>query len=214
MSKKGRKKKNNNFFVKQGKLQIGHVSLIVILITLIFLWRLDVYRITSLNARQTETSLSVNETRQAFITKIAPEAKVLQAQYGVRASISIAQAALESDWGKSTLASKYNNFFGVKASSGQNSITLQTSEYVNGKWKDVDASFRVYSSWKESMESHAKLLVSGTSENPNRYQAVITASNYENAANALYTGGYATDPDYPTKLIKMIQQYQLDQYDQ
>jgi flagellum-specific peptidoglycan hydrolase FlgJ len=151
--------------------------------------------------------------KHQFIEKIAPEAQLLQAQYGVRASISIAQAALESDWGRSQLSAKYNNFFGVKAGEGQDSVMLPTSEYLDGKWIKVDAPFRVYASWRESMLDHAKLLAFGTTYNPELYWGVINAANYTDAATALQTAGYATDPRYTKKIIKLIEDYQLYNYD-
>ncbi len=63
------------------------------------------------------------------------------------------------------------------------------------------------------MRDHSLLLVNGTNWNPRQYQAVITASDYKQAAQALYDAQYATDPDYPAKLINLIQKYNLNQYD-
>lgn len=63
------------------------------------------------------------------------------------------------------------------------------------------------------MNAHTKLFVEGTTWNPQQYAAVLAADNYRDAAFALQASGYATDPTYPEKLIELIQQYKLDQFD-
>ena len=200
-------------FVKKGRLQVGRVLIVLCLLLL------GVSRVSDLLHYQPSQSVDVSKlpmnklTKQQFIQRIAPEAQDIQTQTGIRASISIAQAGLESDWGKSTLAYKYNNFFGVKASSGMQSIDLSTSEYIDNKWVQVKAPFRVYSSWQASMEDHADLLLKGPTDNPNRYARVVSGSNVEESAQALVDGGYATDPDYAVKLIDIIKTYNLTQYD-
>lgn len=200
-------------FVKKGHLQVGRVLIVLCLLLL------GVSRVSDLLHYQPSQSVDVSKlpmnklTKQQFIQRIAPEAQDIQTQTGIRASISIAQAGLESDWGKSTLAYKYNNFFGVKASSGIQSVDLSTSEYIDDKWVQVKAPFRVYSSWQASMEDHADLLLKGTTDNPNRYARVISGVNVEESAQALVDGGYATDPDYAVKLIDIIKTYNLTQYD-
>lgn len=153
-----------------------------------------------------------DQVKIAFVHKIAPIAENEQRKFHVLASITIAQAALESDWGQSELSQKYNNLFGVKGT-GTNSALMTTNEYVNGQWITVKANFVVYPSWNASIEAHTQLLVNGLEGDPQHYQHVIEASNYQEAANALQDNGYATDPQYAQKLIDIIQKYQLDQYD-
>ena len=203
----------SQFFVKKGRLQRGRVILVVALVGGLALWQTDIQH-QRVEATTPVSELPLNElTHEQFIARLAPEAQSLQAQYGVKASISIAQAALESDWGRSELAAKYNNFFGVKASAGMPSVTLSTKEFVNEEWVTVNAAFRTYADWRSSMTDHALLLVNGTSENPQRYQAVLQATDYKTAAYALVSGGYATDPGYAEKIIRMIETYNLNQYD-
>jgi len=148
-----------------------------------------------------------------FISTIAPAAQQMQANYGVHASISIAQAILESDWGESELSAVYNNLYGMKGDNPGNTVLLSTSEYYNGEWITIQAKFRVYDSWAESIQDHALLFVNGTTWNPNQYAAVLQASTYQEAAQALQDCGYATDPDYAEKLIAVIEQYALYEYD-
>lgn len=147
-----------------------------------------------------------------FIKQIEPTAKEMQTTYNVLPSITIAQAILESDWGTSGLASRYYNLFGVK-DNDSNSVTLSTQEFVNGSYQTVKADFQVYSSWRESIIAHDRLLAEGTKWNPNQYVDVISATNYVEGAKALQQDGYATDPAYTQKIISIIQKYHLDQYD-
>lgn len=150
---------------------------------------------------------------EKFIQKIGPYAKQQQVAYQVLPSITIAQAILESDWGESQLSKENNNFFGIKGSEEHNTVLMKTAEFVNDEWIEVEARFRKYDSWKESVDDHAKLFLVGTTWNPDQYVAVRNATSYQQAANALQEAGYATDPTYAQKLIELIKQYQLDEYD-
>lgn len=154
------------------------------------------------------------EEQHHFIVQIADYAKALQVDYGVLPSISIAQAILESDWGTSELSVKNNNFYGIKGDSAEPIVTMTTREFVDGEWIEVDAEFRKYTTWQESMEDHSKLFIKGTTWNTDQYAKVLASENYKEAAYALQESGYATDPDYPNKLIRLIEQYDLNQYDQ
>jgi N-acetylmuramoyl-L-alanine amidase len=165
-------------------------------------------------AQPTNQVSSTATEHQKFITHLAGYAQTLQVNSGVRASISLGQAILESDWGTSTLASKYHNLFGVKADADQAGKELDTQEYQDGKWVTVTARFRVYASDYASMREHAELLQHGTSWNAQQYQSVINAATYQEAAQALQSSGYATDPTYADKLIRIIRQYRLYRYDQ
>ncbi|EEI19211.1 glycoside hydrolase family 73 protein [Lentilactobacillus hilgardii] len=149
-----------------------------------------------------------------FINKLAPQAQLLQGQYNVLPSVTLAQAILESNWGTSQLSNKYNNLFGVKAqSSNTKSVYLDTQEYVDGRYVTVKARFEVYDSWNDSLAEHAKLLAYGTKWNPDQYRDVVSANNYVQAAQGLEKDGYATDPTYTEKLISLIKNYKLYQFD-
>lgn len=161
-----------------------------------------------------EKTQNVLEEKEAFIEEIGLISQQMQEKYDVRASISIAQAILESEWGKSDLTVLYNNLYGVKSSDPSHSALMKTTEYVNGEAITVQASFKVYDSFYSSIEDHAQLMTEGTSWDHTLYHPVIQASTYQEAAKALQTAGYATDPDYHEKLIELIEQYELDQYDQ
>ena len=164
------------------------------------------------NGQQAQVAVEIDQ-EQAFIDKISAYAKVLQSEYGVLPSISIAQAILETNWGNSELSEKYNNFYGIKGSEEANTVLMNTKEFVDEEWIEINGRFRIYESWQDSMNAHTKLFVEGTTWNPQQYAAVLAADNYRDAAFALQASGYATDPTYPEKLIELIQQYKLDQFD-
>lgn len=163
-----------------------------------------------------QTSLSQTHsakiTTEEFIKEIAPAAQAVEKKYGIPASIIIAQAGTESDWGRAKLAYKYNNLFGIKASGKTNRVKMYTKETLNGKTVTIKQYFQVYSSWKASIDAHTKLILNGTTDNLHRYRGVITKS-YTKAAWALQNNGYATDPNYANELIYAIKKFKLDQYD-
>jgi hypothetical protein len=145
--------------------------------------------------------------KNGFIEKIAPFAVANAKDSGIPASLTIAQAALESNWGASRLAAEGNNLFGMKGSGPAGSLILPTTEYRGGKSVTVNAAFRKYRSWAESIADHARLL------SANRYAGAIRKSGPE-AARAVAAAGYASDPQYASKLIRLMETYQLTQYDE
>lgn len=151
-------------------------------------------------------------TNEEFLSTIKEGCIQGWRDHAVLASISGAQAILESNWGKSTLALKANNLFGIKGDYNGASLTVETKEFINKVFKIVDATFRKYPSWAESITDHSAFFTS-TEWRKNNYAAVVGETNYKKAAQALSDAGYATDPDYPAKLIKLIETYDLQQWD-
>jgi hypothetical protein len=147
--------------------------------------------------------------KQEFINSIKDGAQKGQAQYGILASLKIAQAILESGWGQSGLARKANNLFGIKAFSNWTGkrVTMQTTEYYNGVKTTVMADFRAYNTLNDSIEDHNKLLMN------TRYKPVRECKDYKSACEKIYECGYATDPDYPKKLIRLIEENKLNEFD-
>lgn len=148
-----------------------------------------------------------------FLDKIKLGAIEEWKNHKILPSISGAQGALESNWGESELATKGNNLFGIKGEYNGQSVTIKTSEYIDGKWIKVDAKFRKYPSWNESVEDHGEFFVS-TDWRKNNYAKVVGETNYLVAAQELSNAGYATDPGYPGKLINIIEQYDLRKWDE
>lgn len=146
-----------------------------------------------------------------FLKQIKDGAIKTQKEYGVYASISIAQAIIESGWGKSMLAEKYNNLFGIKAYNWSGpSAMMPTSEDENGTHIKITAPFRVYSSWADSIEDHGKFLVQNSVY---KNAGVFSSKDYIEQAFALKKAGYATESNYAIMLINCINQYNLNQYD-
>lgn len=155
------------------------------------------------------------EERLNFIHTIAPSAQKFQRQYGVLASISMGQAALESNFGESQLSTEFNNLYGVKADEGDtDKVLFPTLEYVEDEWIEIEDWFKVYPSWEASIEGHARLIYNGTSWDADFYQVVIDGDTYEEQASGLQEAGYATDPTYADKLVEIIEIWDLAQYDQ
>lgn len=162
--------------------------------------------------RQLLTPTQVNTERLNYIKAVGPIATVACIGMHLFPSIMIAQAALESGNGKSLLAAKYNNHFGIKASKGWKGKTadLPTSEVVSGKSVKVKAAFRAYDNIYQGFDDRVNFL----RVNPRYAKAgVFTAQTPEEQAHALLRAGYATDPAYPQKLITIINTYDLKKFD-
>lgn len=151
-------------------------------------------------------------SRQQFIDKVAPLAINDMRKTGVPASLTIAQAILESGDGNSTLAQQANNLFGMKGKGPAGSIRLPTKEYKNGEWITIHTDFRKYNNWAESVTDHSNLFLNGVSWNKDLYRGVIGVDGVT-AAREVAKAGYATDPNYAQKLINLITEHQLIKYD-
>jgi flagellum-specific peptidoglycan hydrolase FlgJ len=141
---------------------------------------------------------NIPKNASEFIAMWKDIAKTHMNQYKIPASITLAQAALESGWGKSGLATKYNNFFGITGTYKGNGIKLRDS---GGKM----LTFRVYPEATNSFEDHADLLV-------RRYTPSQSNPTVKDWAKTLEERDYAT-PGYARKLLNLITQYSLDEYD-
>ncbi|HDR9497582.1 TPA: glycoside hydrolase family 73 protein [Burkholderia cepacia] len=137
-------------------------------------------------------------TPAGFIAAIAPAAQVCAKRTGVPASVTVAQAALESSWGKRAPGM---NLFGIKAdASWRGPVTSQvTHEVVDGETITITARFRAYSDWEGSIDDHAVFLTG----NP-RYRPAFAFKDGPNFARAIAKAGYATDPLYADKLIAIM----------
>lgn len=147
--------------------------------------------------------------RSDFIARIWDAANKEAASNGWSRDALITQGAEESDWGRSQLASVYNNLFGFKAdaswkAAGKPFVNLPTTEYQNGKLVNTKADFRVYGSWDESISDLIRLL----STYP-RYAKVKEAAlalgqgkgDLTTYFTLLKASGYNTDPTYDTTLV-------------
>ena len=156
-------------------------------------------------------------TQQAFINQIAPSAKSLASANDLYASVMIAQAIVESGWGSSTLSKAPNyNLFGIKGEYNGQSVTMKTQEWSQKEgWHYVDAKFRKYPSYKESLGDNVTVLKKTSFSSGNYYYSGAWKSNTKSYkdATAYLTGRYATAPTYGSTLNSVIETYKLTQYD-
>lgn len=199
------------FFEKLGIITFFVIILLVLLTLLVSQWQKSRDPISI----DTPVENYDYQTRLAFVEEISPIAQKLQRQYGIFASVSMAQAMLESEFGQSGLAAEYYNLFGVKTDANDpDGVDLPTAEYVDNKWIESTERFKVYPNWAASMEAHAQLLVNGTSWDAEQYASVKNGTTPEEQAKGLQNSGYATDPNYADKLIAMMEEWNLYQYNQ
>jgi len=137
---------------------------------------------------------------------------LLNSAASLSASDWIAQACLESNYGKSKLANLHHNYFGIKASSAWKgkTVTYQTTEYVNSKPVVAKQVFRSYPTLVAGFADRVHFL-----QVNKRYKlhGVFNSATPEEQAHCFLKAGYATDPAYPQKLISIITKYNLKQYD-
>lgn len=147
--------------------------------------------------------------KSLYIAKCWDNATEVSKEAGWSRDLLLAQSANESDWGRSLLASKYNNLFGIKAGkewNGGKTPPLWTSEVINGRSVRVQAPFRSYANWADSMRDWMDFL-----KRYPRYFKAISAAQAGDAAGffkGLREAGYATEPDYDTRLASFYQQVQ------
>lgn len=155
----------------------------------------------------------LSASQAAWLRNAAIDARNATAGTGVRASVTLAQAIIESGWGNSALArAPYNNLFGIKVTAGWtgNQVIMATGEYFNGRYVTVNAAFRAYASQEASFRDHTNFLLQNS-----RYPAngVINSASYQAMANGLQRAGYATSPTYASTLISVVQRYNLSVLD-
>ena len=164
----------------------------------------------------TLSSYQAQTPAQRFLNKIIPAAQQATEGKDVYTSVMIAQAALESAWGQSTLASEPNhNLFGVKGNYNGQSVNMYTLEDAGAqKYYGIYDNFRKYPSYKESMDDYVDKIINGIKGAPMFYSGAWKSrtNSYQDATRYL-TGRYATDTAYYAKLNRIIEQYDLTKYD-
>jgi flagellar protein FlgJ len=160
----------------------------------------------SITTAQMETKFKRLSNYSAnFIDKLLPHAKTASQSTGIPSHFMLAQAALESGWGKHEIRHADNspsyNLFGIKAGANWKGDVVETvtTEYINGVPQKVVEKFRAYNSYAEGFNDYAKLLL----DNP-RYAKVLKSTDAATFANGLQRAGYATDPLYADKLIRIL----------
>ncbi|MDT4828399.1 Peptidoglycan hydrolase FlgJ [compost metagenome] len=167
---------------------------------------LGVYQVRSGPAPAANASLQGQV--DAFVDRMGASAQAASAASGVPAPLILAQAALESGWGKREIraddGTQSFNLFGIKADKGWKGATVETTttEYIDGEPQKVRAKFRAYASYEEAFTDYARFIT----RNP-RYANVLATADPAQAAHGLQRAGYATDPKYGEKLVRIMQKF-------
>lgn len=144
---------------------------------------------------------------QDFLDMASDSAEQAAAKWGVPASVLLAQSALESGWGKHV---KNNAYFGIKGKSPTgNSTSFGTTEVINGKVIHIKDTFRAYADYAESADDYGRFL----NENKRYKPAFIHTTEPNQFITEIAKAGYATDPDYAPKLIRLMERYDLYEFD-
>lgn len=163
-------------------------------------------------------------SNQEFILKIGEIARKDMIESGILASVTIAQAILESGYGASELAIKASNYFGMKCNlsgntwetawDGVSKYTKKTAEQkADGTPYYVTADFRMYPDIETSVRDHSLYLLGAKNGSKIRYAGLKGETDYKKAVQIIKDGGYATDVKYVSKLCEIIERYNLMQYD-
>ena len=143
-------------------------------------------------------------TADTFLEKFKPLAITDMRETGILASLTGAQAVIESNKGNSGLTQKANNLFGIKGKYNGQSVRMLTTEYYNGVAHRVYADFRKYPNWLDSINDHSSLF-----NRLARYKNLRGETDYVKACNNVAADGYATSPTYATTLLNTINKYKL-----
>lgn len=143
---------------------------------------------------------------EQFLSLIKPAVIADMKKTKILASLTAAQALIESNKGNSGLTQKANNLFGIKADKRWNGpyVTMKTKENYNGQLVTVDSNFRAYASWGESINDHSNFLLVNK-----RYAPVIGVTDYKLACKLIKDCGYATSLTYTKTLTDTIERYNL-----
>lgn len=147
-------------------------------------------------------------TDESFLAILKPFVLADMRKSGILASLTAAQAFIESNKGNSGLTTSANNLFGIKGKYNGKSVKMWTTEYVNGAPIRVLADFRMYPSWQESITDHSDLF-----NRLKRYENLRGLKDYVLACKYVQQDGYATSPSYSNTLLNCINKYKLYLWD-
>ena len=166
----------------------------------------------------------MTDNEKRFLNLVGPKAVNDYKQNGILASITLAQACLESGFGTTELASKANNLFGMKVGlsgenwgtcwDGKSKYTKVTQEQrADGSYYSIIADFRKYANIDLNIKDHSLYLANAKNGNQLRYKGLVGEKNYRQAAQIIKDGGYATSLTYVDKLCNLIERLNLTKYD-
>lgn len=159
--------------------------------------------------------MALTEKQKNFIKMVGEAAKKDMQTSHILASITTAQAILESAYGTSELAKKANALFGIKKNGWTGkTYTVKSKEEENGKLIWRTSVFRKYDSYADSITDHSLYLMTRKADGKNlTYKKVVGECNYKKATQALQNAGYSSYSNYANMLCNLIEKYKLTQYD-
>ena len=146
--------------------------------------------------------------RGRFLRAIAPGAIRHGRTWQVLPSVAMAQAILESGWGRSNLSATYHNLFGIKAGASDQAVRIPTREHEGGAMRRTRQRFRTFESWEDSLAYHARLLGSDR-----RYAEARSEWTDAAAFIKAIAPTYASNPAYARTITGIIHRYNLDRFD-
>ncbi|MFT4561023.1 MAG: flagellar protein FlgJ [Gammaproteobacteria bacterium] len=153
----------------------------------------------------TSGKIQSSERSDDFVRSLLPEARKAATKLGLDPNILIAQAALETGWGRHTIADangrSSNNYFAIKANSnwGGDRVDVQTLEYIDKRPVRINAQFRAYADAASAFEDYVAFL-----QDNRRYAAALQhGGDSRKFVTGLQDAGYATDPAYATKILAL-----------
>lgn len=197
-----------NYKRKVNKTKIKNIFAVLLIALLIISFLISIDSPGTSNNK----SLEINNN---FIELIKDKALENYNDYGILPSITISQAIIESNWGKSTLASEYNNLFGIKADESWDGdrVNFETNENHDDI---IYSNFRAYESIEDSIKDHGKFLFENSRYRENGF---FDSKDYKSQAKALEEAGYATAKNekgeliYSEIIIEVIEENNLYDYD-
>lgn len=144
--------------------------------------------------------------QQQFVARLSGAAQQVAQEVGIPASYMLGQAGHETGWGRSEIkqadGSNSFNVFGIKAGKGWKGkvAEITTTEYINGQAQKVKAKFRAYDSYQDAFRDYARLI----SDSPRYAKVMDSLQSAQSFASGLQRAGYATDPQYASKLSRAI----------
>ncbi|QEA12585.1 flagellar assembly peptidoglycan hydrolase FlgJ [Comamonas flocculans] len=152
-------------------------------------------------------SFAPSRSRDDFVQQHRAAAQAVARESGIPAAFMLGQAGHETGWGRSAIRTadggNSHNLFGIKATGGWGGKVAEvtTTEYIDGKPRKLVARFRAYDSYEESFRDYARLIT----QNPRYEKALAKVDSVQGWATELQRAGYATDPNYASKLSRAIQ---------
>ena len=153
---------------------------------------------------------TIKQIKSVFIARMLFALNDMDDLGGFFKSVIIAQAAIESNWGRSSLSAKYNNYFGIKAGKSWKgkTVNMKTGEVFNGQNVTINSNFRVYDSLADSIRDRNRLL------RMPRYKAVEPVTTPQAQVEAIKAAGYCTATNYVSSIMATIAANNLTQYDE